>query len=129
VIAIDTNVLVRFLVNDDADQFKRAKALVSENPIFVPSTVLLEAEWVLRDVYGFTKARIVEALGRFLDLDEVSSENAVAATNALAWTASGMDFADALHLASVRDCESLASFDRKFARLAGKHATLRVWEP
>ncbi len=128
-IAIDTNVLVRFLVNDDAEQFTRAKALVNENAIFVPTTVLLETEWVLRDVYGFTKARIVEALGRFLDLDAVAAENGGAARNALAWAAKGMDFADALHLACSSPCRAFASFDRKMARRAARFGATTVVAP
>jgi len=129
VIAIDTNVLVRFLVNDDAEQFTRAKALVNENAIFVPTTVLLESEWVLRDVYGFTKSRIMEALGRFLDLDAVTAENAGAARNALAWAGKGMDFADALHLAGSSPCRAFASFDRKMARRAAKFGATTVVAP
>lgn len=128
-IAIDTNVLVRFLVNDDADQFARAKALVNENPIFVPTTVLLETEWVLRDVYGFTKARIVDALSRFLDLDAVTADDAGAAENALAWAGKGMDFADALHLACSSPCRAFASFDRKMARRAAKFGATTVMTP
>jgi len=52
-IAVDTNVLVRFLVRDDAKQAARAAALIQANEIWVCKTVLLETEWVLRSLYGF----------------------------------------------------------------------------
>jgi predicted nucleic-acid-binding protein len=51
VIAIDTNVLVRFLVDDDKTQAGIAEALIRANEIFLSRTVLLETEWVLRSVY------------------------------------------------------------------------------
>jgi predicted nucleic-acid-binding protein len=52
--AVDTNIVVRYLVNDSAAQAARARRLVEREDIFVPLTVLLETEWVLRGVYGFT---------------------------------------------------------------------------
>ena len=53
-IAVDSNVLVRFLVLDDAKQAARAAALIRANEIWVSKTVLLETEWVLRSLYGFS---------------------------------------------------------------------------
>ena len=61
-IAVDTNVLVRFLVRDDAKQAARAAALIQANEIWVCKTVLLETEWVLRSLYGFSPESLAGAL-------------------------------------------------------------------
>ena len=61
--AVDTNVLVRALVQDDPVQARRALALLSHHQVFVPVTVILELEWVLRSRYGFAPAVIALALG------------------------------------------------------------------
>ena len=64
-IAIDTNVIVRYLVADQPEQFRRATALIEAEQVFVPTTVALEAEWVLRAIYRLNRAAI---LGRFAEV-------------------------------------------------------------
>lgn len=59
---IDTNVVVRFLTNDDKRQAKAARAAIEAGDIFITTTVMLESEWVLRSGYGFTPERIVTGL-------------------------------------------------------------------
>ena len=51
IVAVDTNILVRFLVADEPEQARRARELFSLNTILIPTTVLLETEWVLRSAY------------------------------------------------------------------------------
>lgn len=53
-IAIDTNIVVRFLTQDDPAQFKQAARLFRETELFIAESVLLETEWVLRFAYGFS---------------------------------------------------------------------------
>ena len=62
--ALDTNVVVRYLTGDDPAQAARARAAVDAGPVFVPVTVLLESEWVLRSRYGLVGKAAVEALRR-----------------------------------------------------------------
>jgi predicted nucleic-acid-binding protein len=128
-IAIDTNIVVRIVVVDDAKQAERARALVDAHEVFLAKSVVLETEWVLRGFYGYSPPRICKALNGFVRLPNVVAEDRPGVLDALQWAERGMDFADALHLVSARACESLASFDRKFARLAAKNAALKVWEP
>jgi predicted nucleic-acid-binding protein len=79
--------------------------------------VLLELEWVMRGYYGFSVAEIASVLNHLLALPHVSVEDRDAVRQALAHCAAGLDLADALHHASYRDCDGMASFDdRKFAR-------------
>jgi predicted nucleic-acid-binding protein len=121
-IAIDTNVVVRFLLNDDAQQAQRARRLIEAEDVFLPTSVLLETEWVLRGAYKRPRAILLEMLRAFLGLPRVIAQDWPVALSALEWAEQGMDFADALHLASCSSCESFATFDRelaKTARLAG----------
>jgi predicted nucleic-acid-binding protein len=127
--AIDTNVVVRFVVQDDADQSARAKAIVEEGPVFVSTTVILESEWVLRSTYGYSAERIVRAFEVFLGVPSVILEDPTLVAQALDWTLGGMDFADALHLGSAQGCSEFVSFDRKLARVAGSLSDLKVIAP
>ncbi len=74
-LAVDTDVVVRYLANDDTAQAARAQRLLARDDVFVPLTVLLEAEWVLRGVFGFPKADVVRALRGFAGLPRVTVES------------------------------------------------------
>src|SRR6266496_3566397 len=97
-LAVDTNVVVRYLTGDHADQFAKAKALIDGQDVFVCTTVLLETEWVLRGVYGYRAAQLLQARRAFAGLPRIILEDPAVAAKALDWMAAGMDFADALHL-------------------------------
>ena len=119
-LAVDTNVVVRFLLNDDQAQANIARRLVEGHDIRVPSTVLLETEWVLRSAARLRPDRIHRLLTDFIRLPRVTVEARERATQALDWFEQGMDFADAMHLASAADCDAFATFDRKLAAVAKK---------
>ena len=125
-IAVDTNVLVRFLVRDDAMQAARAAALVRTNEIWVSKTVLLETVWVLRNLYGFSPNSLAGALRALAGLRTVFLEDELAVANVLDWSKEGLDFADALHLARVGNARQFATFDRKLARQARRTTTLET---
>jgi predicted nucleic-acid-binding protein len=127
VIALDTNVLVRFLVNDEASQARRARALIEANSVFVPVAVLLETEWVLRGGYGLPRAEVVRLLRALLGLPDLATEDPQRIARALEWHEAGIDFADALHLAASTRAERFATFDRKLVKAARKlHAAKAV---
>ena len=109
--AIDTNVIVRYLVADDPDQAKRARTLIDHQDVFVCTTVILETEWVLRSVYGFPATQCTQALTDVAGLLQVTLEEAIAVAQALRWVTQGMDFADGLHLAKAQGCEAFVSFE------------------
>ena len=117
-IAVDTNVVVRCLVDDHPEQVPRARALVAGNAVWVSLTVLLETEWVLRSAYRFAPASIGQAICRFVGLRTVTVENQAALARALAWFESGMDFADALHLAVADGCDGFRTFDTGLLKAA-----------
>ena len=116
--AIDTNVLVRFLTKDDPKQYAKARALIEGGDIFIATTVLLEAEWVLRSGYEYARSDIISALRSFGGLAGVTLENSRATAQALEWAEAGMDFADALHLASSSRHGSFHTFDARLIKAA-----------
>ena len=117
-IAIDTNVVVRFLVDDDHEQFLQAQRVIANALVFISNTVLLECEWVLRSVYEYEPPDFVEALRNFAGLEKVTLEDPELAATALKWHEQGMDFADALHLAGSAACDAFLTFDRRIAKAA-----------
>lgn len=125
--ALDTNVLVRLLVEDDAAQFAYAKALVDRTQqraeiLFVPVTVMLELEWVLRARYGFGKSAVLKALNALLETRELEFQFEAALERALyAYRNNTVDFADCLHagLCGAHDRTPMLTFDAKAARLDG----------
>jgi predicted nucleic-acid-binding protein len=127
--AIDTNVVVRFLTGDDPAQAVRARKLIDAGDIFIATSVLLEAEWVLRSGYGFPAARITEALRGLAGLPGVVVEDSALVAKALDWAEQGLDFADALHLGRAEGCSAFMSFDRKLAKAASRAGTVKVLAP
>lgn len=128
-IALDTNVVVRLIVDDDRRQTQRARRLLEHGPsLFVP-TVLLEAEWVLRGAYGISRERIAECFRGLLGLPAISVESSNAVAQALEWFERGFDFADALHLALAHRTDRFATFDARLARRAQRSGFGAVFIP
>lgn len=117
-LAIDANVVVRYLTGDDPDQAARARALVDGHPVFVGDTVALECDWVLRSAYGYDAPRVSGALRAFAGLPTVTMESPARMARALELAEQGMDFADALHLARADRCEAFVTFDRRLEKAA-----------
>lgn len=117
-IAVDSNVLVRLLTRDDPIQAGRAASLFEQGEIFICKTVLLETEWVLRFSYDLENHAILKALTNVLGLPHVTVEDSPAVAQALSLFESGMDFADALHLASSKSAIQFATFDERLKKRA-----------
>jgi predicted nucleic-acid-binding protein len=126
-IGLDTNILARYYIHDEADtealrQRLEARRLIeSGQPLMVSKSVVLELEWVMRGYYGFAQAEAASALRHLLAQTHITVEDRDVVEQALSNCESGIDFADALHHASYKSCDSVATFDdRKFARRAKK---------
>lgn len=117
-LAVDTNVVVRYLARDHARQTARADELFGTERILILKTVLLETEWVLRYTYGYDRHLIATGLRALGGLPQVLIEDQAAVAQALDWFAAGMDFADALHLSGSGSADQFATFDRKLANFA-----------
>lgn len=124
-IAVDTNILARFYCDDPEDTEARhqrpvARKVIVESPaLFVPLTVMLEFEWVMRGFYEFEPEAFCLAAEHLLGMPHVTVERWQAVKDAVDLHRRGLDFADALHWASSAGCEHLVTFDdRGFARRA-----------
>jgi predicted nucleic-acid-binding protein len=126
-IALDTNVLARFYIDDagDLEAQKQSGAarhvFETSDALFVPVTVVLELEWVARALYEFAAHDFSRMIEHLVGLPNVTLEDWPAVLDALAWYEQGLDFADALHLARSSGCDSFLTFDdRHFARRAAR---------
>ncbi len=128
-LALDTNVLVRYLAGDHPEQSRLARRLIDNEPVFVGVTVLLETEWVLRSVYRQSPARVAGRLRAFGGLPTVTVEDASRTTQALDWMDEGMDFADALHLARSGGCTGFVTFDQGLVEAAKRVSPITVRQP
>lgn len=125
-IGLDTNVLLRLLVQDDAAQAKQAEDFIgtacsSEDPAFINRVVLCELVWVLETGYRYPRARIVATLENILRTRQFAIEDAQEAWSSVTAYRAGGDFTDAF-IAAVnlrRGCRHTATFDRKASRQAG----------
>ena len=124
---LDTNVLVRFLVRDDPKQSQDADRYISqfedtESTLFIPSTVVLETEWVLRSRYGFSKADVIDVWVSLLETREIYFQEEASIERALfLYREHPIDFADCMHVASAftHDHLPIVSFDKQATRIDG----------
>lgn len=124
-IAVDTHILARFYCDDPEDTEARhqrplaRKVMVESASVFVPLTVVLEFEWVMRGFYEAAPASFCSAMDHLLGMPHVTVERWQAVKDALGLHLRGLDFADALHWASSTACERFVTFDeRGFVRRA-----------
>ena len=117
-IAIDTNVLVRFLTNDDKRQAELAKsAIKAADAVFVSTTVLCETVWVLSRAFKLPREEIFNVLSAFITSDRVQV-NRLEAEAGLVHLGQGGDFADGVILLHAEQSRAgrLVTFDRDFAK-------------
>jgi predicted nucleic-acid-binding protein len=125
--ALDTNVLARYIVQDDSSQLASAKRLIGRcvtegSTLFVPVTVVLELEWVLRSNFAFGKADVLMALSSLFSAAELTIESERALEVALQLYRKGSaDFADCLHVALATKAgeQPLWTFDKGAAKVSG----------
>lgn len=121
---LDTNVLVRYLVQDDVEQLTIAQHLITKTSsrLQVPITVILELEWVLRSRYKYNKATIIDTFTQLLAMDklQIQHENAVEIA-ILLYLDNKADFADCLHSAILQMNGDLPmyTFDKNASELDG----------
>lgn len=117
-IALDTNILVRYLLRDSPAEALRAEALLQRRALFhVTPTVLIELGWVLK-VNGCTPQEIGAAVEHLMALPGFDSLATPQTRYALDWLSRGLDWADAVHLAHAPPRAEMFSFDRQFVKAA-----------
>ena len=115
-VGIDTNIVVRFLTRDDTTQFEQSLQIFQTQDVFIPDTVLLESEWVLRFAYAFEPNQISSAFRKLLGLPNVAVQNAQQISLVIDWHEQGLDFADAMHLAASQNHAEFQTFDKDFVK-------------
>lgn len=123
---LDTNVLVRYVMQDDPRQSPRATRLVeslsAEAPGYVPVVTLVELVWVLSGSYGLSRAQVAAVLETLLRSKELVIDRAEIVAQALSrYSAAGADFADALieRIATAAGCGTTVTFDAGATKAAG----------
>lgn len=118
-IALDTNILARYLLDDEPAQTRAARRLLADAKAeyWIPVTVVLELAWVLRKSDA-PRAVVMGRLRDLLSLRNVRAQNADLVFQALRWAAQGMDLADALHLVLSGKAERFATFDDALVKQA-----------
>jgi predicted nucleic acid-binding protein len=117
--AVDTNVLVRFATGDHADEHRAVTAALATRPWMVLTTVVLETEWVLRSVYGYSRGQFADFLDWMAGHDRIEFADAELIRAAAVHHRAGLDFADALHLEQARGGAFL-TLDKALRRRAAK---------
>ena len=125
-IALDANVLVRYLVDDDAEQAEAARTLLAEltteRPGFICREVTVELVWVLQRAYGFSRDRIATVLEKLVATEELQVESVDdVARAALRYRRGDAGFSDLMIVAAAErsGARPLYTFDRKAAQLEG----------
>ncbi len=124
--AIDTNILVRLILEDDAEQVSRAQALCAAG-VLVPLTVTMETEWVLRSRYKLNRESTFQFLLSFVESANFHFSREAGVRWALDRYRAGADFADMIHLLDAHDADGFATFDEILAVEAGPNTPLPVY--
>ena len=125
-VAVDTNVVIRLLTENDAKQAAAARALFQSSAIWISKTVLLEAAWVLDSLYGMEDAAICLAFQSLLGLKNVTVEDEASIQTAFSLTMAGVEFADAIHWSGRPDGAEFSTFDRDLVRQTKRLGVERV---
>lgn len=125
-LGVDTNIIVRLIVEDDGAQMHRILAVLNEHELFVPLTVLLETEWVLRSRYRLKRQEISNAFEALCKLTGIQVE----AADNLGWAIEKYrkagDFGDFVHIVSCADCDGFATFDLALLKLAQNESPVTI---
>lgn len=118
--ALDTNVLVRYLAQDDEWQFQKVLHLLNRKRayFFICNLVLAETDWVLRSLYDWTSEDVADAFSRLTTIHNLTFENEARLRSSLKALREGADLADELILRTCRDhgAKAFATFDKGIIR-------------
>jgi predicted nucleic-acid-binding protein len=129
-LAADANVLARALTDDGSEQSRRAVDCFRDNEIFVPDTVLLETEWLLRSRLGLKRDQVDGLVWTLLSSPRVLFDDRTRVANATIAHRNGLDFADAMHLFASNACEVFVTYDGDLIRNSRKiPETITVRKP
>lgn len=116
--AVDTSVVVHFLIADDKERFEQAFRLFRRHQLFIPDTVIVETAQQLQHLHGFSAQRIADAFDALFGLPNVHVRDPELLDRAIEAHHHGIDFAEAFHLAHSTDHPRLFTLDPAFAAKA-----------
>jgi predicted nucleic-acid-binding protein len=126
VIGLDTNVLVRYITQDDSKQSALASALIESldetSPGFVTLVTVVELAWVLESVYSFSRMQFAQVMKTLLAVDAIKVDRTASVSSAVRrYTSSNADFSDCLieRLSIDAGCDKTMTFDKAAAKSAG----------
>ncbi len=124
--AVDTNLVVRWIIGDDPEQTGRATA-VFEQETYISLTVLIETVWVLSGRrYGLNRTLVADLLDRIVRARSVTIEHEASLPWAIDRYRAGADFADMIHLIAAATADRFVTFDRRLVTQAGEIAPLAI---
>lgn len=118
-IAADTNIALRLILDDDPDQVRSIQQVMADQSLFLPLTVMLETGWVLASRYGMTRAQVATALSALITLDRVEVARAELVQQAIDRFRAGADWADMIHLVAAHKLRRFLTLDRRLSRQGG----------
>jgi predicted nucleic-acid-binding protein len=125
-IGLDTNVLVRYITQDDKRQAGLANSLIESlddaSPGFVTLVTVVELSWVLESAYNFTRQQFAEVMQTLMTVDTIKLDRAAVVASAVrVYAGSKADFSDCLieRLSASAGCEQTMTFDRAAAKMTG----------
>jgi predicted nucleic-acid-binding protein len=125
-IGLDTNVLVRYITQDDNRQARLANSLIESldeaSPGFVTLVTVVELSWVLESAYNFTRQQFAEVMQTLLTVDTIKLDRAAVVASAVrVYAGSKADFSDCLieRLSASAGCERTMTFDKAAAKMSG----------
>jgi len=124
--AIDTNIVLRIIANDDPVQSPIAVALLESQRVFVSLSVAMETEWVLRSAYRWSSTAIANAITAFAALENVQIEEVERLGWAIDRFRQGADFTDMIHIIAARDTDGFVSFEHELTEQAGPDCAVPV---
>ncbi|MEH2236066.1 type II toxin-antitoxin system VapC family toxin [Nostoc sp.] len=128
-VAVDTNIVIRLLTQDDELQYQKSQEIFQTQDVFIADTVILETEWVLRFAYKFKPTEICSSLRKLFGLPNVYLTNPNLVAQALQWHENGLDFADAFYLAQSQHHIYFYTFDEKLIKKAHGLTSCEVKKP
>ena len=128
-LAVDTNVLVRIITNDNPEQTASAKATLTAEPVWISKTVLLETAWVLTYYYNFDDGAIRNAFAILLGVENFQAEDPESVAAAMALSAQGLQLADVFHLMSRPPGAKFVTFDRALVKRAKRAGITGIEHP
>ena len=121
-IIVDTNIILRYLLQDSEELSKKAIEIIDNNEIFIPTEVIIEASYVLKKVYNVEKEKIYEAIKLLIDMEDTNFQNKETIEMAFkTYMEKNLDIVDCmLYAYNKNENYDIKTFDKKLSKLLSK---------